>query len=77
MNRRRLTEAIPLYEATLTSQEQALGKDHTATLALSNYLAYTYQTAGRLTEGNSAFRDDPRRVRTRAEPRPSTNPAVA
>ena len=46
----RLTEAIPLYERTLTDRERLLGPDHPDTLTSQDGLAGAYQAAGRLTE---------------------------
>ena len=46
----RLTDALPLLEATLTDRERLLGADHPATLTSRNNLAYAYHDAGRLTD---------------------------
>ena len=46
----RTTEAIPLYEATLTDRERILGPDHPKTLTTRSHLAYAYQAADRTAE---------------------------
>lgn len=46
----RLTDALPLFEATLAARERILGPDHPDTLTSRNNLATAYQDAGRLTE---------------------------
>ncbi|KLL12372.1 hypothetical protein FrCorBMG51_04985 [Protofrankia coriariae] len=50
-----MTEAIGLYEQTLTDRLRILGPDHPDTLTTRNNLASAYQTAGRLGEAIGLF----------------------
>jgi RNA polymerase sigma factor (sigma-70 family) len=46
----RVTDAIPLFEQTLTVFQRQLGPDHPDTLTAQNNLASAYQDAGRIAE---------------------------
>ena len=51
----RLSEAIPLFEQTLTDHTYILGPHHPRTLSTRNHLANAYLAAGRSEEARKLF----------------------
>ncbi|WP_063058974.1 tetratricopeptide repeat protein [Nocardia sienata] len=51
----RFSEAISLFETTLTDRERVLGLGHPGTLTTRNNLAYDYESAGRAAEALALF----------------------
>jgi hypothetical protein len=51
----RVSEAIPLFEATLAERERVLGSDHPDTLTSRDHLGYAYAQAGRLDEATTLY----------------------
>ena len=69
----RLTEAITLFEQTLTDRIHVLGDNHPDTLDSRNNLAGAYESAGRLTEAITLFEQTlTDRVRVLGDDHPDT-----